>query len=103
MSKMFAVWPEAGTSARVVVAAEPEITETFAYGDVVAPTATRYVEVDSEMVPFVEPPDAVQQPPVVAPEALIEPQEMLPDPSVCKAWEPAQEMIELIANVLACP
>jgi len=45
MSMRLAVCEEAGMSARVVVALEPEMTESFAYGVVVAPIATRSVVV----------------------------------------------------------
>ena len=41
MSRMFAVCPDAGRSASVVVAVAPETTVNCAYGVEVAPTATR--------------------------------------------------------------
>ena len=40
ISRMLAVWLAVGTSARVVVALEPETTESIAYGVVVAPMPT---------------------------------------------------------------
>ena len=43
---MLAFCPLAGTNANVVVETAPEITASFAYGEVVAPIPTRKVVVD---------------------------------------------------------
>jgi hypothetical protein len=86
---MFAVCPDAGRSARVVVAALPEMTESFAYEVVVAPIPTR-----SEVVASVTAPTlfVVQPPPVDAPPTETVPQTMFPFESVVRAWEPAQDV-----------
>ena len=83
ISMMFALCPEAGSRARVVVAVDPERTASFAYGDEVAPIATRYVVVDRVMTPpFTVSPEDVHPPPEDAPPTEIVPHETLPEGSV---------------------
>ena len=82
ISKIFAVCPEAGKSASVVVAALPESIASFAYGVVVAPMPTESVVVASVISPILL---VVQPPPVEAPETEILPHEIAPEPSVWSA------------------
>ena len=85
---MFAVCPDAGTKASVVVAALPESIENFAYGVEVAPTDTRSVDVASVTSPALL---VVQPPPLDAPPLASVPHVTVPEASVCKAWLPVQE------------
>lgn len=78
---MFAVWPVTGTRASVVVATDPELIDTLAYGDVV-PTPTRSVVVASFTMFGAS--DA-HPPPTDAPPPVMVPQDTKPDPSDCKA------------------
>src|SRR5581483_9777071 len=92
MSRMFAVWPEAGTSARVVVPAAPESTESLAYGVDEAPIATMKLVVASVIEPFCEKLLVVQPPAEEAPPpAVMVLQKMVPAPSVWSACEPLHE------------
>ena len=79
MSRMLADCAEAGTSASVVVAFDPETIASFAYGDVVAPMPTTSVEVARVIIPVLL---VVHPPPVDAPVIVIAPQDTLPEPSV---------------------
>jgi len=73
ISRIFAVCPEAGRSARVVVAAEPERIESLAYGVDEAPIATRSVVVESDTLPIlfvVHPPPVDAVPPVTVAQTI---------------------------------
>jgi hypothetical protein len=82
ISSIFAVCPLNGTSANVVVAVDPEITESFAYDVVVAPIPTTSVVVESVTLPIL----FVSQPPALeTPETLRVPQFTFPFTSVWRA------------------
>ena len=89
MSIMFAVCPDTGTNASVVVATAPESTANFAYSVVVAPTATRSVVVDRVILPILL---VVHPPADETPCCDTVPHAMSPEPLVWSALPPEQEV-----------
>ena len=98
---MLAVAPANGMSASVVVAAEPEMIESLAYGGVVvAPIATVSDVVASFTVPMLL---VVQPPPVDAPPTDTAPQRTLPTLSVLRALPPLQLLNQRLSPVVNFP
>ena len=93
---MFAVCPEAGTSARVVVAALPERIASFAYDVDDAPIVTKSVVVACVTLPILF---VVHPPAVEFPVTEIGPQKTSP-PLVCSALLPEHAEILLSVSVL---